>query len=176
MAGAANDWPHRSREKSSEQVKVPEVHVDYIFPKDSVGGDYVVIFMARDRETKMTVSHVVPVNGADHEWVTEQLGRDLLKLGHHGDLILKSGQEPAVVDLLREVARFRDTHRVVLEQSPVGDSQGNGIIERANQSVEKMIRVHKLAFESPVGVKPPVKHALLTWLVVYASEVLNRFA
>ena len=71
---------------------MPGVHVDYCFPRDSVGGDYVVVLVARDRETKMTVAHVVPVKSADQEWVAEQLVRDMLKFGHHGDVILKSDQ------------------------------------------------------------------------------------
>jgi len=176
VAGAANDFPHRRQGKSSEQLPVPEVHVDYCFPRDSVGGDYVVVLVARDRETKMTVAHVVPVKGADQEWVAEQLVRDMLKFGHHGDLILKSDQEPAVVDLLREVARLRGTKRTILENSPVGDSKANGMIERGIQSVEKILRVHKLALESRIGTKLPVKHALFTWLVEHAADVLNRFA
>ena len=76
--------------------------MDYCFPKDSVGGEYAVVLVARDRETKMTVAHVAPGKGADQEWVAEQLCRDLVKFGHHGDLVLKSDQEPALVDLLDE--------------------------------------------------------------------------
>ena len=72
-----------------------------VFPKDHVGGDYAVVLVARDRETRMTVSHVVPVKGGDQEWVAEQLTRDILKLGLHGDLTLRSDQEPAIVDLLK---------------------------------------------------------------------------
>ena len=124
----------------------------------------------------MTVAHVVPVKGGDQEWVAEQLVRDLLKFGHHGDLILKSDQEPAVVDLLREVARLRGTRRTILEQSPVGDSRANGIIERAIQSVEKLLRVHKLALETRIDSKLPVTHTIFTWLVEHIADVLNRFA
>ena len=39
--------------------------------------------LSRDRETRITVSHVVPVKGGDQEWVAEQLTRDILKLGLH---------------------------------------------------------------------------------------------
>ena len=176
VAGAANDFPHRRREASSESLPVPEVHVDYCFPRDKAGGEYVVVLVARDRETKMTMSHVVPVKGANQEWVAEQLVRDLLKVGHHGDLILKSDQEPAVVDLLREVARLRGTKRTILEQSAVGDSKANGMIERAIQSVEKLLRVHKLALETRIGCKLPVSHPIFTWLVEHAADLLNRFA
>jgi len=100
------------------------------------GGDYIVVLVGVDRETKMKLAHVVPVKGANQEWVAEQLCRDLIKLGHHGDLILKSDQEPAIVDLLREVARLRGNKKTILEQSPVGDSRANGLVERSIQTVE----------------------------------------
>ena len=161
---------------SAEELEVPGVHVGYCFPKDAVGGDYVVVLVARDRETKMTVAHVVPGKGADQEWVAEQVCRHLVKFGHHGDLVLKCDQEPALVDLLREIGRLRGNQRTVLEHSPVADSSGNGLVERAIQSVEKLLRVHKLALESKIKEKLPVKHAAFAWLVEHATDVLNRFA
>ena len=53
----------------------------------------------------MTVAPVVPMKGADMEWVTEQAARDLLRFGIHGDVILKSDQQPAIVDVLEEIAK-----------------------------------------------------------------------
>ena len=174
IAGAANDWPHRQL-RDREPLAVPQIHCDYCFPKDAIGGDYVVVLVARDRETKMTMAHVVPVKGAEQEWVTEQLARDIMKLGYHGDIVLRSDQESAIVDLLRQVAKARGSTRTVLEQSPVGDSQANGTAERAVQSIEKMLRVHKLAFESRIGERLPIRHPLIPWLVEHISNVLNKF-
>ena len=175
IVGSANDWPHRRRGTETQVLSVPEPHCDYCFPKDHVGGDYAVVLVARDRETRMTVSHVVPVKGGDQEWVAEQLTRDILKLGLHGDLTLRSDEEPAIVDLLKQVAKLRGVGRTFLEQSPVGDSKANGVAERAVQSVEKMVRVHKLAFENRIGARLPVKHPLFAWLVEHVSDILNRF-
>ena len=75
IAGSANDWPHRHRGTETEVLSVPELHCECFFPKDHVGGDYAVVLVARDGETRMTVSHVVPAKGDDHEWVAEQLTR-----------------------------------------------------------------------------------------------------
>ena len=36
------------------------------------GDQYAVVLVGRDKETRMTVAHVVPMKGADMEWVTEQ--------------------------------------------------------------------------------------------------------
>ena len=99
----------------------------------------------------MTVAHVVLMKGADMEWVTEQAARDLLRLGIHGDVILKSDQEPAIVDVLKEIAKLRGPRRTMLEASPVGYSKSNGVLERVIQSVEKLIKVHKLSIETPIS-------------------------
>ena len=67
VAGRANDWPHRSKENSREELEVPEVHFDFYFPRDADGGDYAVVLVGRDRETKTLLAHVVPHKGGDTE-------------------------------------------------------------------------------------------------------------
>ena len=62
----------------------------------------------------MTVSRVVPVKGGDQEWVAEQLTRDILQLGLQGDLTLKSFLEPAIFDLLQQVAKLRECWKNLL--------------------------------------------------------------
>lgn len=43
VSRVANDWPHRRREMDADALSVPELHCDYCFPKDRVGGDAVVL-------------------------------------------------------------------------------------------------------------------------------------
>ena len=135
VAAAANDDPHKAR-KLLEQpaLEVQEIHWDYFFPRE--GGDWAVVLVGRDRETRMTIAHVVPYKGAGVEWLGEQLARDLRRLGAHGRVVLKSDQEPAMVDVLKEVAKMRGDGRTILESSPIYDSKSNGFIERAVQSIE----------------------------------------
>ena len=71
----------------------------------------------------------------------QQCARDLELLGHHGQVTLKSDQEAAIVDALREIANLRGSRGTPLEHSPVADSQSNGLIERGIRSVEEMTRV-----------------------------------
>ena len=103
VAGAANDDPHRRALPDSVHLDVPEVHWDYCFPRDQE--EWNVVLVGRDRETNMTLAHVVPCKGAGVEWLGEQLGRDLVRLGIHDKVILKSDQEPAIVDVLNELAK-----------------------------------------------------------------------
>ena len=51
----------------------------------------------------MVSAHHVPLKGAVLAWVIQQCAHDLERLGHYGQVTLKSDQEPAIVDVLREV-------------------------------------------------------------------------
>lgn len=174
VAAAANDDPHRSKRLASQgPLDVQEVHWDYCFPRED--GDWVVVLVGGDRETRITIAHLVPYKGASVEWLSEQLVRDLHRLGAHARVVLKSDQEPAIVDVLKEVAKMRGSGRTVLEQSPVYDSKGNGLIERAVQSFEKILRTHKLALEDKLKSKLPVKHPVFAWLVEHCADLYNKY-
>ena len=169
VAGAAHDHPHRTRPAETREPLV-EVHWAFCFPRDADGDQYAVVLVGRDKETRMTVAHVVPMKGADMEWVTEQAARDLLRLGIHGDVILKSDQEPAIVDVLKEISKLPGSRRATIEASPVGDWKSNGEAE----SKEKLIRVHKLAIETRIKEKLSVRHPLFAWLVEFCADLYNR--
>ena len=77
----------------------------------------------------MVSAHVVPLKGAVIYWVIQQCVRDLERWGHYGQITLKSDQEPAIVDVLKEIANLRGSRGTVLEHSLVADSQSNGFIE-----------------------------------------------
>ena len=170
------DWPHRVR-NSQETLTVPEVHLDYCFSREVAGQDYSVVLVGKDRETKLILAHVVPFKGGDTEWVSEQVCRDLRKFGISGDVVFKTDQEPALVDLMKQICALRPSSRSCLTHSGVGDSKGNGLAERAVQPLEEMIRVHKLSFESRLKTKVPCAHPLVAWLVTLrgcAEQVHSR--
>ena len=56
-------------------------------------------------------------------------------IGTPAQATLKSDQEPAIVDVLREIANLRGSRATLLENCPVADSQSNGFIERGIRSV-----------------------------------------
>ena len=65
--------------------------------------------------------------------------------------------------------------RYVVENSPVGSSASNGVVERHVQTIQQQSRVLKSALESRWGVKIPTLHAVVPWLVEYAGLLVNRF-
>ena len=82
----------------------------------------------------MVSAQVAPLKGAVLDSVIQQCARDLELLGHHGQVTLKPDQEPAIVDVLREIANLRGSRGTLLERSTVADSQSNGFIERGIRS------------------------------------------
>ena len=57
---------------------------------------------------------VVPKDGAFSEWAAAEVGRNLLRLGSHGDVIMTSDLGPVVKDLMEEVAPKRGSTRTIL--------------------------------------------------------------
>ena len=59
MAARARDWPHRARRGDEEEHEHPQIHWDNCLPRNAEGGEYVVVRVGRDRDTKMMVAHLV---------------------------------------------------------------------------------------------------------------------
>ena len=95
-------------------------------------------------------------------------------MGHFGRTILRSDGEPAIVALLEEIGRRREGAITVLERSPKGDSQSNGLAERAVRGLEELLRVHKLDLEARLGAILQMDHPCIEWLVEYTTDVLNK--
>ena len=148
--------------------------MDYCFIREVAGEDYSVVLVGKDRETQLILAHV-PFKGGDTEWVSELVCRDLRKFGISGDVVFKTDQEPALVDLMKEICALRPSSRSSLTHSGVGDSTGNGLAEPAVQSVEEMIRVHTLSLQSRLKTKLPCAQPLMAWLVEHCADVLNRY-
>ena len=59
------------------------------------------------------------------------------------------------------------------EESPVGEHQSNGGIERVNQTLQGQLRSKKLALESRYGETIRGDHSIFPWLVIYAGILIN---
>ena len=82
------------------------------------------------------------------------------------------------MSIMEEVGKTRAQRgggRFVVENSPVGSSQSNGVAEKAIQSVQGQVRVLKLALEKRRGIQIPHRHSVMPWVVEYAAFLLNRY-
>ena len=98
--------------------------------------------------------------------------------GHEmSKITLKTDQEPAILDLVENVTRFRaalGAEGTVPENSPTYSHQANGVIERGVQTVEGIIRTLRSALEERMGRKLEIGDAIWPWLVECASYLSNR--
>ena len=175
VAARGRNFPHKRKEEGRGDEH-PSVHIDYCFPRNEVGGESVPVLVARFSDSKSLAGHVVPNKGASNRWAVDQVNRDLRKLGVAGTVILRSDQEPALVDLLKEVAKVREQSglRTIIEHSAVADSQANGTAEQAVQAVEGISRTMKLDLEEKIGAKVPVTSAAFAWLIEHSVDVTNK--
>ena len=152
-----------------EDRDMKQVSYDYCCMRDKPGMESAKILVSKDRATHMVSAHVVPLKGAVLDWVIQQCARDLERLGHYGQVTLKSDQEAAIVDVLREIAKFRGSRGTLLEHSQVADSQSNGLIERGIRSVEEMTRVLLFDLSSRVSRPISVHSPVFSWIVEHAT-------
>ena len=61
---------------------------------------------------------------------------------------------------------------VTMESSPVGESEANGLVERAIQSVQGQIRAIKDTIECEAKTKIGPEHKIWPWLIEYAAHTL----
>ena len=169
--GRTMDHKRASREKL-----VRELHLDYCFMGSKEDAATKCIVVAKDYDSKSVMASVVPVKGSSNEFPARRINAFVRELGLEGqDLVLRSDQEAALQDLLREVGKKRLPAKTFYEVSPVGSSASNGVAERGVQTVEGQIRVLKDALEHRLGAHVPSNHNILAWLVEFAATLINRY-
>ena len=173
MAARGVSDPHRRR-RDKDEYQVPMVSLDYAFLRNKPKDPCAVVLVGKDRDSGALMAHIVPMKGAETEWVVKQVIKDIRQLGHHGRLLLRSDQEPAIEALKDEIARGRTGATTVIESSPVGDSQSNGLAERGVRTLEELMRVHKMDLEQRIGTTLAMDHVVFEWMVEFVANSYNQ--
>ena len=86
---------------------------------------------------KSVWAYAVASKGASEQWMVEQVLEDLETIGLKNQrIVLKSDQEPSIVEVLREVQKGRESeYGSAMDNSRVGDSDSNGTIENSIAAV-----------------------------------------
>ena len=92
--GRASPYPGSPQDEIVGEM----VAYDYCFLRNGPNEACAPTLVAKDRRTKLLMSHVVPCKGADQVWVVAQTLRDLERFGHIGDVVLRSDGKRALVD------------------------------------------------------------------------------
>jgi len=121
-------------------------------------------------------SYAIDGKGATSlDWLAAKVVEDIETIGLSKErIITKTDQEPAIIQLQREVARLRTEAGTALENSRVGDSDSNGKIERAMREVKGMIRTLRSALEAKIGEPIKLDAPIVPWIVRHAAYILTR--
>ena len=111
------------------------------------------------------------------EYAVKPVAREIQNAGYNR-VIIKNDQEPALKELLQAVKRERaewiEFAGIGEEESAVGESQSNGLVERAIQDVQAQTRTIKMALEWRYGgEKIKEEHPILPWLIRYSAMLIN---
>ena len=152
VRGRGKQMPHH---EGAQETSMSEVHVDFGFlGREEDPHKSLPVLVAKERTSKMLMSAAVP-RKTTGTYIAKRVVGFLREVGClHGDMVMKSDQEPALRSVVEDVGRLKAAEgggRYVAEYSPVGASQSNGMIERAIQSVTGQTRVLLSALEEKWG-------------------------
>ena len=110
------------------------------------------------------------------EEVLKFISEDIKYLDYH-KIILKCDQESSITALRDRVrlARAATGAQTIPEDAPKGESQANGVVEKAVQEVEDMVATLLSALEFRLDRRLPLDAPVLAWLVEYAATSINHF-
>lgn len=131
--------------KTTEKPLMPEIHLNFFFvgKEDEAGGSTIPILVAKERTNGTMLAAAMPTKNTN-EYITKRLMALLREAGcEYGDLSVNSGQEEAIKTV---VDGFGQAHAIkggkyVVENSFVGSSASNGVVELAIQSAQGQLRV-----------------------------------
>ena len=124
-------------------------------------------------ETQDDVGWLVPRKGTEFPWIAKRAAKFIEQFGHNR-VTLRCDNEPAIEALAREIAQARqEGSQTLSERPPVGESQSNGIIERAVGLVAGQTRTTKAALEHRIGTRVP-PDARITMLAGGICCILNE--
>lgn len=138
-----------------------------------------IIVMA-DRSPIYIFDVLVPVKG--------ELGVSIKSMQRHRtwlgytQLILVSDQAPSMMSLKHAMQRgwfgdILDEPRpdIMLEASPVGESQSHGFIESAVNTVQGMIRTMRGALDTRLGSRLRITCDIIPWLVKHGAHTVSLY-
>ena len=108
-------------------------------------------------------------------WPAAKICDDLATVGiGKGRIVVKADQEPAIVDLQKEISRVRSDVGTALDSLRVGDFDSNGNLERAIRKLKGLISTLRSGLEAEVGDNMNIDSPIILWLVRHAAYLITR--
>ena len=180
VACRGRNLPHRRVVPLPAENVVPVISMDLAHIQRHDAEKKLPFIVARDHKTRMTFAHLLrgksTVVAEYSDYVVNALLNDIRMLDYK-KLIVKNDQENAMKALYERLRRLRNAsgEQTLEENSPVGESQSNGVIEEAIKEVEEMLATILSSLEMNLSATLPQECAATAWAVEYAAVLLNYF-
>ena len=171
-----------------KQTTVPRAHLDYAFLQDEVieedsefeqaGAVGISMTLMVMMETLCGSVWAYATSGkgfAADPWLPKRVHLDLVTVGMgHGRIIVKTDNEPAILDVRKAIAGNRGDAPTAFEDSRVGDSNSNGKVERVIREVKGLIRTFRADLQSKINDNISLDSPIVPWLVRHAGYIITR--
>ena len=190
VMGRAKDAPSRKIKGLFTETVLPRLRMDYCLLTEEVektqgehgeaeiqrAGSTMTVAVMQESMCKSVWAYAVAGKGSKEGWLVDQVLEDLETVGLKNErIVLKTDQEPAIVDLMKEIQKSRECeYGSAIDNSRVGDSDSNGTIESAISSVEGVARTLRIALEENIGEKIKLSDPVVPWLIRHAGHIITR--
>ena len=192
VRGKSKRNPNRRLCGEYSQHRCPKIRMDYAKLTENVekvtssddgqeeetvrSGDGLQILVMHESQHRSVWAYTVEAKGAAEEWVLHQVLEDLETVGLRNErVVLKADQEPAIAEVLREIAKLRkDDYGTGIDNSSVGESNTNATVERAIQDVEGQCRTLRSALEHKLQHRMPLNSSVFPWLIRHSGCLITR--
>ena len=120
------------------------------------------------------MGNIVMHKGRDLGDNVDQACANIRRLGSRKKVLLKTDNEPALVDLRNGVIEKLD-QEVLVERPPKGESQSNGSVENAMKLFKGMLKTLRLDVERRLEGSIPSFHPIVAWLIEHTGENLTTY-
>ena len=179
---------HRSVSGDDAESTVPRAVMDYGFIKEdqtTIEDDHgkttaarvcmTILVMAETLCNSVWAYAIEGKGGVSADWLAPKIVEDLGTVGLTQErIIAKSDQEASIVQLQHEIAKLRKGVGTGIENSRVGDSDSNGMIERGIREVKGMTRTLRCHLEEKLNKDIKLTDPIVPWMVRHAAYIITR--
>jgi len=153
---------------------VPEVMMDYGFANKKGDSKSLTILVTKDRDSRAIVANLVMHKGRDLGEAVDQGCANIKRFGNREKFILKTDNEPALIDLRQGIAE-KLKGQILVEKPPKGESQSNGSVENAVKLVKGLLRTYRMALERRIDGTLPTFHPVMGWMIEHVGESISKY-